>query len=283
MSRPTALKSRLLAFAPWVFGGLVVGLLVLVVWPSVKWIDTPPRAEPDPADASMMRLPGGYFDMGSDDGPADERPAHMVILRPFSIDITEVTNEQFARFVDATGYTTVAERLNSSAVFVPIPASLDSRDWVAGHPPWWELRDGATWRHPDGPGSDITAKQNHPVVHIAWEDAEAFAWWAGKRLPTEAEWEYAARGGLNGQEYCWGSQPQGAGGQVSGEHLPGHVSARRQRGGRVRRHGPGGEFPAERVRAVRHERQRVGVVRRLVSARLLPLQPEEQPDRPDAG
>lgn len=224
---PPRRKSRLLSFLPYIGGGALVGLVVLLVVLSIKQEGATPKAELDPTDPTMMRLPGGTFVMGSDTGPADERPAHSVTVRPFKMDITEVTNEQFARFVNATGYVTVAERQPDpakypgadpallkpgSATYFPVECSTDPRTWDAPHPPWWKYTVGACWRHPTGPGSDITTRMNHPAVHIAWEDAAAYAKWAGKRLPTEAEWEYAARGGLARQEFCWGSAKQGDGG-----------------------------------------------------------------------
>lgn len=226
MSRAVNPPPKKLSFLPFVFGGVVVGLVVLLVVLSVK--PGPPQAKPDPADPGMMRLPGGTFVMGSDTGPADERPAHPVTLRPFSIDVTEVTNEQFARFVEATGYVTVAERTPTaeqypgtpperlkagSATYFAVECSTDPRTWDAPHPPWWKYTFGACWKHPTGPGSDLAGKGNHPVTHIAWTDAAEYARWAGKRLPTEAEWEYAARGGLERQEFCWGSAKQGDGGK----------------------------------------------------------------------
>lgn len=210
------------SYLPFVLGGVGAGLIVLLVVLSWKAEGTSPVAP------GMVRIPGGTFVMGSDDGPPDERPAHAVTLRSFQIDATEVTNKQFARFVDATGYVTVAERQPDrakypgadpallkpgSATFVPVECSTDPLTWPAPHPPWWQYTVGACWSHPTGPGSDLAGKSNHPVTHISWEDAAAFAKWAGKRLPTEAEWEYAARGGLTRQQFCWGSEQQGAGGK----------------------------------------------------------------------
>ncbi len=220
-------KKSVLSFLPFVGGGLLVGLVVLLVVLSIKPGPFDPMAHADATDPPMVSLPGGTFEMGSDDGPADERPARPVTLRPFKIDVTEVTNAQFARFVKATGYTTVAERQPTpakypgadprllkpgSATYFPTESSTDPRTWGTPHPPWWKYTVGACWKHPTGPGSDVRDKMTHPAVHIAWEDAAAYAKWAGKRLPTEAEWEYAARGGLERQEYCWGSAKQGDGG-----------------------------------------------------------------------
>lgn len=174
-------------------------------------------SQPGPAPEGMVWIPAGRFMMGADDGPADERPRHPVELDGFWIDRTEVTNAQFAAFVDATGYKTVSERVPDaklypgakpellvpgSAVFVAPMGEVD----LNGPPVWWRFVPGANWRHPEGPGSTITGREDHPVVQIAWEDAQAYARWAGKRLPTEAEWEYAARGGLDGQKYCWGNE-----------------------------------------------------------------------------
>lgn len=148
---------------------------------------------------------------------ADARPIHRVYVDGFWMDQTEVTNEQFAEFVNATGYMTVAERtpdakdfpgappenlVAGSVVFTP-PASPVPLD---NHYQWWNYVKGANWRHPTGPASNIDQRERFPVVHIAYEDAEAYAQWAGKRLPTEAEWEFAARGDLTGQTYAWGNE-----------------------------------------------------------------------------
>ncbi|HEU0206476.1 MAG TPA: formylglycine-generating enzyme family protein [Pseudolysinimonas sp.] len=165
----------------------------------------------------MVALPGGAFRMGSDFYP-EEGPIHEEWVEPFELDRYAVTNAQFAEFVASTGYITVAEReldpamfpgatLDSlapgSLVFTPTAGPVDLRDWRQ----WWAWTPGANWRHPFGPESTLDGKDEHPVVQLAFDDATAFATWDGKRLPTEVEWEYAARGGLNQAMYAWGDRP----------------------------------------------------------------------------
>jgi formylglycine-generating enzyme required for sulfatase activity len=165
----------------------------------------------------MLRVPGGTFLMGSNDFYPEERPVHRVSVDGFWMDEHPVTNAQFRRFVKATGYVTVAERPLNPAEYPEadpsslVPGSLvfrktrgpvdlrDVRNWCAYTP-------GANWRHPEGSGSNLGRRERHPVVQIAYEDAEAYARWAGKELPTEAEWEYAARGGLERATYAWGDE-----------------------------------------------------------------------------
>jgi formylglycine-generating enzyme required for sulfatase activity len=186
----------------------------------------------DTSMKGMVYIPGGVFDMGADNDQAspDEYPKHKVEVSPFYMDVTEVTNAQFKAFVAATGYVTTAERkpdwellkktvppgtakppdsilVAASLVFRSTNGPVDLNDYSQ----WWSWVPGADWRHPEGPGSSIAGKDHYPVVQVSWDDAVAYCRWAGKRLPTEAEWEFAARGGLVNNVYPWGNEPVNAG------------------------------------------------------------------------
>jgi len=186
----------------------------------------------DSSHTGMLRIPGGVFEMGGDNNQAspDEYPKHKVKVDPFYIDVTEVTNAQFKKFVDATGYITTAERkpdweelkktvppgtpkppddvlVAASLVFKETDGPVNLNDYNQ----WWSWVPGADWKHPEGPNSTIEGKENYPVVQVSWDDAMAYCKWAGKRLPTEAEWEFAARGGLTNNIYPWGNEPVNSG------------------------------------------------------------------------
>jgi len=188
---------------------------------------------PQAGDTSgMVLIPGGTFIMGGNNSQAvpDEFPRHKVTLAPFYLDKTEVTNAQFSKFVEATGYITLAEKkpdweelkkslppgtpkphdsllIPASLVFRTTNGPVDLRNFNE----WWTWKSGANWRQPRGPGSNIIGHENYPVVHISWYDAMAYCKWAGTRLPTEAEWEWAARGGLTDNVYPWGNEHVNAG------------------------------------------------------------------------
>ena len=204
-------------------GGLAVcsfvGTYALVASTREKKPEAPP---------GMVWIPGGEFTMGTDSdlGWADEKPAHRVKVDGFWMDETDVTNAQFRKFVEATGYVTTAEKPpDLEEILRQLPPGHCRRRRRTSSPgrwssrrrtgrlslkdytQWWKWTPGADWRHPEGPDSSIEGKDDHPVVHVSWDDAVAYAKWAGKRLPTEAEWEFAARGGLDGKPYVWGDEP----------------------------------------------------------------------------
>ncbi|MCS6847588.1 MAG: formylglycine-generating enzyme family protein [Anaerolineae bacterium] len=165
----------------------------------------------------MVWIPGGTFLMGSDKHYPEEAPAHKVRVDGFWMDAYLVTNADFAAFVEATGYVTVAERTPKAEDYpgalphMLVPGSMTFRKPkkrvdMRNHYNWWVWTPGANWRHPYGPDTSIEGRERHPVVHVAYEDVEAYLAWAGKTLPTEAEWEFAARGGLEGKEFAWGDE-----------------------------------------------------------------------------
>jgi formylglycine-generating enzyme len=203
--------------------------------PTVANAATSPAARPE----RMVWIPGGEFSMGANDPPdmnavgmqatEDARPIHRVYVDGFFMDRTDVTNAQFAAFVTATGYVTLAERAPTAKDYPQAPAE----NLVAGsivftapahpvplddHLQWWSYVKGANWRHPLGPHSSIEGKDDYPVIQVAYEDAEAYAKWAGKRLPTEAEWEFAARGGAAGQPFVWGDTFRPSGKWMANTH-----------------------------------------------------------------
>ena len=238
-----------------------------------------PTAERRAPVQDMVWIEGGEFLMGSEDFYPEERPVRRVEVDGFWIDEHPVTASDFRRFVRETGYVTVAERPLDPADYpdadpdLLVPGSLVFRK-TSGPVPlndarnWWEYVPGAFWKKPGGPGTTINGRDRHPVVQVAYEDAEAYAAWSGKALPTEAEWEYAARGGLDGATFAWGDEhfPNGkpTANTWQGEFPWQNLKARRLRG-----HEPSRQLPAQRLRALRHDREHMGVDQRLVHGRQL--------------
>jgi formylglycine-generating enzyme len=197
----------------------------MVSTPIAKPTQPAPLAQKAPFD-NMAWIPGGAFTMGSNKHYPEEAPSHTATVGPFWIDKYQITNEQFGQFVEATGHITLAERppdpkdypgalkelLQPASVVFKKP--LHSVD-LGNHFNWWTYVPGADWRHPEGPNSSLADRAEHPVVHLAFCDAEAYARWAGKELPTEAEWEFAARSSLEGADYAWGNDLEPDGRQMA--------------------------------------------------------------------
>jgi formylglycine-generating enzyme len=221
------LPAAILVFVPGVLAVACSLILTKANADSIPRVAAEPHDKDAAAPAGMVWIAGGEFTMGTSDLRSfpNERPAHKVQVEGFWIDEQDVTNVEFAKFIEATGYVTTAEKkpdweelkkqlppgtpkpdesvlVAGSLVFTPTSRPVPLSDLSA----WWRWVPGACWRHPEGPGSTVAGRENHPVVQVSWDDAVAYAKWAGKRLPTEAEWEFAARGRLEEKRYVWGDE-----------------------------------------------------------------------------
>jgi sulfatase modifying factor 1 len=262
--------AALLALAWWCVGIMAPGTALLrerSSAPTAAFVATSSQgssgaAEPSGGFAEMVLLPAGSCAMGCDLGEPDERPLREVRFKAFWLDVHEVTYRSFAKFVEATGYRTTAERAGRGWVFV-----AERKQWIE--------TPGASWRKPNGQ-TPASLQPEHPVVQVSWFDATAYAKWAGKRLPTEAEWEYAARGGLDDADYPWGRklQPQG---RYEANHWQGWFPDQDLAADGFAGSAPVKSYRAKSLRPVRHGGQCLGVVRRLVRRRLLQLCPGRRP------